>query len=233
MSNLIDRLRGAHRFLAAQSFYPLALSGALACAVLAMRIRLSHSPDYIFMVWNLFLAWVPYVWSLAAASSRRNAPAAWWRLILPGALWLLFFPNAAYLVTDFIHLRPREPIPLWFDVGMLAVFAWNGCFLAVASLRTMQALVAAYLGGAASWLFVATVIGLDGLGIYLGRFLRWNSWDLFLDPHGVLSDAAAIIAHPIANRQATGVIGLFGVLLLVCYVTFRSMERHGWQEIRD
>jgi len=223
MSNLIDRLRAAHRFLGGQSFYPLALSGAMACAILAVRMRLSHSPGYIFMVWNLFLAWVPYVWSLAAASSRRRAPAAWWRLILPGALWLLFFPNAAYLVTDFVHLRPRELIPLWFDVGMLAVFAWNGCFLAVASLRTMQTLVAGYLGGAASWLFVATAIGLDGLGIYLGRFLRWNSWDLFLNPHGVLSDAAAIIAHPIENRQATGVIGLFGVLLLVCYMTFWSM----------
>jgi uncharacterized membrane protein len=233
MSNLTDRLRAGHRFLGGQSFYPLALSGALACAVLAVRMRLSHSPDYIFLVWNLFLAWVPYVWSLAAASSQRRAPAAWWRLVMPGALWLLFFPNAAYLVTDFVHLRPRELIPLWFDVGMLAVFAWNGCFLAVASLRTMQALVAGYVGGAASWLFVATVIGLDGLGIYLGRFLRWNSWDLFLNPQGVLSDAAAIIAHPIANRQATGVIGLFGVLLLVCYMTFWGIGQRGWQEIRD
>src|SRR5258706_15369685 len=156
MSNLIDRLRAAHRFLGGQSFYPLALSGAMACAILAVRMRLSHSPGYIFMVWNLFLAWVPYVWSLAAASSRRNAPTAWWRLILPGALWLLFFPNAAYLVTDFIHLRPRELIPLWFDVGMLAVFAWNGCFLAVASLRAMQTPGAGYLGRAASGPLVPT-----------------------------------------------------------------------------
>src|SRR5262245_17904232 len=114
MHALTTRLRAAHRFLAGQSFYSLALSSFLACAILAARMRLSHSPDYIFMVWNLFLAWVPYVWSLAAAASRRRAPAAWWRLILPGALWLLFFPNAAYLVTDFIHLRPRAPIPLWF-----------------------------------------------------------------------------------------------------------------------
>jgi uncharacterized membrane protein len=226
MHALTTRLRAAHRFLAGQSFYPLMLSGVLACAILAARMRLSHSPAYLFLVWNLFLAWAPYVWSLAAATSWRRNPAAWWRLIVPGALWLLFFPNAAYLVTDFVHLRPRESIPLWFDIGMLAVFAWSGCFLAVASLRTMQTLVASYLGGVVGWLFVMMVIGLNGLGIYLGRFLRWNSWDLFLDPHGVLSDVIAIIAHPLENRQATGVIGLFGLLLLVCYMTFRGMERH-------
>jgi uncharacterized membrane protein len=144
---------------------------------------------------------------------------------MPGALWLLFFPNAAYLVTDFVHLRSRAPIPIWFDIGMLAIFAWGGCFLAVASLRTMQALVASYLGGLASWLFVVAVIGLNGMGIYLGRFLRWNSWDLFLDPRGVLADAAAIILYPLENRQAIGVIGMFSVLLLVCYMTFRGLEK--------
>jgi uncharacterized membrane protein len=226
MPHVLNRFRAAHRFLAQHSFYPLLLSSALACAILAARMRLSHSPTYAFLVWNLILAWAPYYWSLAAAALARR-PAAWWRLPAPAALWLLFFPNAAYLVTDFVHLRPKAPIPLWFDIGLLAVFAWSGCFLAVASLRTMQTLVAAYLGRVVSWLFVAAVFGLNGLGIYLGRFLRWNSWDLFLNPHGVLSDALTIVAHPIENRQATGVICMFGALLLVCYVMFRSMERRG------
>jgi uncharacterized membrane protein len=225
MLNVIDRLRAAHRYLAGQSFYPLLLSSALACAILAARVRLSGSLTYAFLVWNLFLAWAPYGWSLAAAAAQRRRSGAWWRLLAPGALWLLFLPNALYIVTDFVHLWPKAPIPLWFDIGLLAAFAWSGCFLAVASLRIMQALVAGYLGGVASWLFVAGVIGLNGLGVYLGRFLRWNSWDLFLDPHGVLSDALAIVAHPIENRQATGVICMFGALLFVCYVMFRGVER--------
>ena len=218
----IDYLRILHRFLARRSFYPLLLSSALACAILVARVRLSHSMTYAFLVWNLFLAWVPYYWSLAAAALHRQ-PASWWRLLVPGTLWLLFFPNAPYIVTDFVHLRPIAPIPLWFDIGLLAIFAWSGCFLAVASLRIMQTLVATYLGGAASWLFVASVIGLNGLGIYLGRFMGWNSWDLFIHPHGVLSDALTIVAHPIENRQATGVICMFGALLFVCYVTFTTV----------
>jgi uncharacterized membrane protein len=227
MSNIVNQLRATHRFLTQHAFYPLLLSSALACAILVARVRLSHSPTYVFLVWNLILAWAPYYWSLATAALQRRHPAAWWRLLAPAALWLLFFPNAAYLVTDFVHLRPKGPIPLWFDIGLLAMFAWSGCFLAVASLRTMQVLVAAYLGRLMSWLFVAAVFGLNGLGIYLGRFLRWNSWDLFLYPHDVLSDALTIIAHPLENRQATGVICLFGVLLLVCYVMFWGLERRG------
>jgi uncharacterized membrane protein len=225
MFKSVDHLRAGHRFLTQHAFYPLLLSSALACAILVARVRLSHSLTYAFLVWNLFLAWAPYYWSLATAAMARRRPAAWWRLLAPAALWLLFFPNAAYLVTDFVHLRPKGPIPLWFDIGLIAVFAWSGCFLAVASLRTIQALVAAYLGRIVSWLFVAAVVGLNGLGIYLGRFLRWNSWDLFLNPHGVLSDTLTIVAHPIENRQATGVICMFGALLFVCYVMFRGLER--------
>ena len=233
MLDLMNRFRATHRFLTLHAFYPLLLSSALACAILATRVRMSHSLTYAFLVWNLILAWVPYYWSLAAAAFYQRRPAAWWRLPVPAALWLLFFPNAAYLVTDFVHLRPIRPIPLWFDIGLLAVFAWSGCFLAVASLRTMQALVRAYLGRAISWLFVAAVFGLNGLGIYLGRFLRWNSWDLFLEPHGVLSDALTIVAHPLENRQATGVICMFGALLFVCYVMFWGIERRSFLEVRD
>lgn len=224
MNTLMGRFRSLHRAIGGLAFDALALASLLACAILATRVRLSHSPSYIFLIWNLFLAWVPFVCSQLAAEMQRRAPAAWWRLLLPGALWLLFFPNAVYLVTDFVHLRAREGIPLWFDIGMLAAFAWSGCFLAVVSLRTMQALVARYLGAALSWLFVAGVFGLNGLGIYLGRFLRWNSWDVFTDPHGVLHDVAAIVAHPLANRQATGVTALFAMLLLVCYMAFYSFE---------
>jgi uncharacterized membrane protein len=225
MQSMLDRLRPSFSLLARHSFGPLLLSSLLACALLAMRVRLSGAPVFVFLVWNLFLAWLPYGWSVVASRLAQRRPAAWWWLLIPGGLWLLFFPNALYLVTDFIHLRPRVSIPLWYDIGMLAAFAWSGCFLAVASLRTMQSLVVSYLGGLASWLFVFGVIGLNGLGVYLGRFLRWNSWDLFLDPRGVLADTLQIVANPLANRQATGAIGLFSALLLVCYVMFWGMSQ--------
>ena len=138
---------------------------------------------------------------------------------MPGFLWLAFFPNAPYIVTDFIHLRWRYPVPIWYDVFLLAIAAWTGLFLATFSLRTMQQIVKTFLGTTASWLFTALVIGLSGLGIYLGRFLRWNSWDLLIQPGKVLSDIALLLITPFENLAAFGFIIQISAFLLVCYLT--------------
>ncbi len=186
------------------------------------ELSISRTLTYAFLVWNLFLAWVPYLSGLWAASLHQRYPARWWMLMIPGALWLSFFPNAPYIVTDFLHLQEREraPIPLWYDIGMFTVFAWTGLLLAVFSLRTMQTLVKSFLGSAASWLFVIGSLGLSGLGIYIGRFLRWNSWDLLLHPHSVLADVIIRLANPWNHPGTLGVTFLFGAFLLVCYLTF-------------
>jgi len=230
------RLGIAHRFLAEQSFYAVALASALACAILAARIVRTHHGTYVFLVWNLFLAWVPYLWRLCAAAVQRRHPRDWWRLLAPGALWLLFFPNAPYLVTDFVHLWERPPVPLWYDLGMLAAFALSGCFLAVASLHTMQTLVRRSAGGAASWLFFGVSVGLSGLGVYLGRVQRWNSWDLFFYPRDVLADAVRPLLYPLSHIHPLGVSGMFAALLLICYVMFvatRGETREGALAIED
>lgn len=184
------------------------------------ELSISHTLTYAFLVWNLILAWVPYVASLWAAYLHQRYPRHWWYLLIPGALWLGFFPNAPYIVTDFLHLRERAPIPLWYDTGMLTVFAWTGLLLAVFSLRPMQTLVKSFLGSIAGWLFVLGSLGLGGLGIYIGRFLRWNSWDLLLHPRSVFADIAIRLADPWSHPGTLGVTFLFAAFLLVCYMTF-------------
>jgi len=177
---------GLHRFLKNQFLYPLLLSTLLAAAFFAFRVAYSGRWYYDNLPWNLFLAWVPYVCSLWAAAWYRLFPDRWWFLLVPGALWLLFFPNAPYIVTDFYHLEKRPPIPLWYDIGLIATFAWTGCFLAIASLRTMQFLVRKRASGIVSWVFVGIALGLSGVGVYLGRFERWNSWTCSSIPAGCL-----------------------------------------------
>jgi uncharacterized membrane protein len=221
------RVRRIHRFLMQHAFYALVLSSALAAGILAGRVLRAHQGSYIFLIWNLFLAWVPYGWSLWAASIQRRFPRDWWRLLLPGALWLLFFPNAPYIITDFVHLYERPPVPLWYDIGLLAAFAWSGCFLAVVSLQTMQRLVRQYCGALLSWLFVAASVGLSGLGVYLGRFERWNSWDLLLSPHDVLVAAARPILFPLSHIRPLGASAMFATILMVCYVMFIAVATSG------
>jgi uncharacterized membrane protein len=220
----LDRLRQTHSFLARHALYPVLLSSALAATLFAGRIYLSRTIVFAFLGWNLILAWIPYLLSLWADHLQRCYPRYWWGLFVPGALWLAFLPNASYIVTDLGHLAERPPVPLWYDIGMLAAFALTGLFLAVLSLRVMQRIARHYAGSIVSWLFVLAVTGLSGLGVYLGRFLRWNSWDLLLNPRSVLADVAVRLADPLAHRQTFGVTFLFGALLFVSYLALTARE---------
>lgn len=222
-------IRSLHTFLDRHAFYPLALSSALAIITIIGRIYDTRSPMYLFLVWNLVLAWLPYMISLWADARVRRTPDAWWRLLLPGALWLLFFPNAPYIVTDFVHFRHNTGVPWWYDVGMLGLFAWSGCFLGVVSLQTMQMIATRFVGRVGSWLFVLGAVGLSGLGVYMGRVLRWNSWDVLTDPTQILRDIAFLILHPRHNTLAFGFSAMFAALTLVCYLTFVSVARRDRQ----
>lgn len=213
-----------HRMLVEHYFYPLLLSSLLAVGLFAGRVIMYHTFIFRFLVWNLVLAWLPYVWSLWAVSIHRRFPRRWWALLIPAALWLLFFPNAPYIVTDFLHLYEKPPVPLWYDVGLLTSFAWAGCFLAVTSLGMMHRIVRDYTNRPIGWLFVLGTVGLSGLGIYMGRFLRWNSWDVLIYPHDVLTDIGHRLIHPLSHLQTYGVTLMFAAFIFVCYGMFVAIQ---------
>ncbi len=217
-------IKKIHQFLLSQAFYPIVLSSGLALTIYLGRVIFSGSwRQYANLVWNLVLAWVPYSFSILSAILHRLFPKQWWLLIFPGAIWMIFFPNAAYIITDFTHLAEFEEIPLWYDILLLTTFAWTGVFLAMFSLRTMQRLVQSCLGRILSWLFAATALSLTGLGIYLGRFDRWNSWDLLLKPESILADVAKRFANPLENLRFFGFTMLFTAFLVVCYLMFTAI----------
>ncbi len=221
---MLKRLSGLHRFFLSQSLYPLILASFLSMVLFILRVLYSHVWHYANLPWNLFLAWLPYVFSFLAASWQRWFPKGWLMLPFLAILWLIFFPNAPYIVTDFYHLVYRPPVPLWFDIGLIACFAFAGCFLAVTSLRTMQELVEMYLGRWIGWLFVLISLVLSGFGIYLGRFVRFNSWDLFSNPRSVLREVAVRLANPQDHLRFVGFTLMFTAILLVFYLTFVSMS---------
>jgi uncharacterized membrane protein len=223
---MLQRLTRINHFLNRQSLYPLLLSTVLAMFFYIGRVLYGRIWwHYSNLVWNLFLAWIPYVLSLAAIALYRLAPRQGWLLIPVGALWLIFFPNAPYIVTDFLYLEYRPPVPLWYDIVMLATFAWTGCFLAIVSLRTMQSLVRRFLGWLLSWVFVAAALALSGLGIYLGRFGRFNSWDLFFHPFHVARDILIPLANPLDNLRFFGFTIMFTSFLVVVYLMFVSVTQ--------
>ena len=161
----------------------LAAASALCVAMLEFRIRATGDSFYRFLVWNLMLAWIPLGFAaIAHARARTRADAI---VVGAGFLWLLFFPNAPYLLTDFIHLDDNTVAPVWYDALMLSAFAWTALLLGFASLYLMQIVVRRALGAAAAWICVVGALGLASVGVYVGRYIGFNSWDALLHPRGV------------------------------------------------
>ncbi|MBO6938292.1 MAG: DUF1361 domain-containing protein [Deltaproteobacteria bacterium] len=177
------------------------LAGTFAMALLVARVLHTGQLTYLFLVWNLWLALVP----LILAGPERGGPVRF-------LLWWLFFPNAPYLVTDLVHLEPRSA-PYWFDIGMLVAFAWAGLLAGSLALERMYSRIE---GRALRALFLMSVAASSGFAIWLGRFLRLNSWDPLLRPRA----SVALVTRALSEglwMQAFGVTALFGALVLVVF----------------
>ncbi len=193
------------------------------CAVLLLvRVNRSGSYAYVFLIWNLFLAAIPAAaaWLYARAAERQASKAlqAIWF-----AVWLAFLPNAPYLVTDFLHLGSSTSAPPWYDIALFASCTGTGLLLGYVSVNDVQAAVARRFSARIGWAVVSAALLLSGFGIYLGRFLRWNSWDAVINPLQLLMDAAEQLTDPVARPEAVGVTLVYGFTLLLGYVALRML----------
>ncbi|RJP52928.1 MAG: DUF1361 domain-containing protein [Anaerolineaceae bacterium] len=170
----------------------------LVCILLvAARVAYSDSTRHTGLIWNLFLAWIPFILAyFAHAVSWRRI---WLYLIIPlvAFLWLIFYPNAPYMLTDLQDLaRGTSGAPLWYDVLIVVWCSWTGMLLGVISLYLMQDIVLRTFGRVAGWVFVFMISGLSSFGIYIGRFVRLNSWDILQDPAETTMEILGLAIDP-------------------------------------
>jgi uncharacterized membrane protein len=199
-----------------------------------IRAIKSDSTVYASLNFNLFLAWIPAVFALIAYNAYRKG-SCFGAVIALGcaAVWLLFFPNAPYLITDLVHLRPREDMPYWFDQILYMAFAFTGCYLGMVSLILMQSLVRRSFGVIVSWLFALASLVAAGFGIYIGRFLRFNSWDLLTNPKPLFKELFSWVRHPRSNSDAFVFALTFSVFFAAVYfvvVAILNLRRAESQE---
>lgn len=201
----------------------LSLATLLCLGMLALRAWHYRTAPQNWLIWNLFLAWLPLLGAVVAYNLNHLPTRLRWLPIIGfSVLWLLFLPNAPYLITDIIHLKQSKTVPLWYDLLTLVAFAWTGLFLGLVSLFLMQELVRRTIGKTASWFFVAAVMILNGFGIYFGRFLRWNSWDVLFRPSSLLNEIMDGLLNPMAHLQTIAFAGLFTLLLGSIYLMVLS-----------
>jgi uncharacterized membrane protein len=190
--------------------------------LLLIRVERSGSTYYTFLAWNLFLAAVPLFASSAFARMEKRDASA---LAQVGcfSLWLLFFPNAPYILTDLMHLAPRPPVPMWYDLALILSCGGTGLLFGYLSMVEVHAIVGRRFGVIIGWLTAISSLLLAGFGIYLGRFLRLNSWDIVRKPESILTEIVQLLRHPGHNSPTVGVTIIFGAILALWYIAMRLL----------
>jgi len=190
--------------------------------MLAFRMIYTGNVLFGFLAWNLFLAFVPYFFS-SWIEKNIHKP----KLILLAAVlsWLVFIPNTFYILTDLFHLDRNNEMPLWYDLALILSFAWNGLFLGILSVRQMERVFEKYFRKKSGILFILPVMTLNGLGVFVGRYLRFNSWDIFADPFQLMREMLYLFIHPIRNRFDWSMIVCYTVLLSVMYFSVKKLSK--------
>jgi uncharacterized membrane protein len=198
-----------------------ALTSAFSVAILVAYRLAAGSGDLDYLFWNLALAWVPLVAALAL-DDVRSTPLGLQLPLL--ALWLVFFPNAPYLVTDLIHIDPadRTTTGLLGDVALVSV-APVGLALGFSSLMLVERTVRERFGGRIALAVAVVSLAAASLGIYLGRVVRLNSWDLLTRPRVVGSVLHQLVLDPLAHPLAVAATLALAVTLSVLYLRFRRL----------
>lgn len=230
----------------------LLLLNAYAALLIVLRARVYRVPLYRPMLVNVGLSFVPVVGvmagtvvmlllvptfgGLASRAGWLGFLCLWLYLIVVAAVWLLFFPNSIYLITElnFSHRRADDPVPLWYDIVQTLALTLSGIFNAVGSLALAQTAVVAIVDPsasrssgppAASWTFAGIVLVLGAVGVYLGRYLRVNSWDV-RHPRALFAKLGAHLRQPGKALEAAAFTLSHAVLVGIVYVPIYALFYH-------
>ncbi len=200
----------------------LIISCGFSCLLLAARVIITGYLTYVFLAWNLFLAFLPYAiteWIWAHPRMAKNI------VMLSGfmALWMLFIPNSFYILTDLFHLDNFHSAPKWFDLLMIFSFAWNGLLLGLMSVRKTELILEVISGRGFSLFIVFMVMWLNAFGIYIGRYLRFNSWDIITQPFSLFNEMFEVLLHPVRNKMEWGMIMVYAFFMTVLYITVKKL----------
>lgn len=180
---------------------------------------------FAFLAWNLFLAYIPYWLTPPLMKSIMLKD----RKIKSGMLffaWIVFLPNAPYILTDLFHLSQGNKAPVWFDLVLILTFALNGFVLWFASVVRIHNLIKAKYGFFPERIFILSIIVLSSAGIYIGRYGRWNSWDLVTNTQELITDMFHRIFHPFSFPALYGMTLVFSIFLGTAYFILRQHKQY-------
>ncbi len=193
------------------SVYPISL--------VIFRVWFTQSSSYLFLLWNLFLAYIPFLISQFIQNRKFGNVS----FVIVFVLWLLFLPNAPYIITDIFHLTNRTFAPLWFDLLLIFSFAINGMILFFISTYQIHVVFLKRFSQRIAWINSTCIMFLSGFGIYIGRFLRFNSWDILSNPKPLFFDILDRFINPFEHLKTWGFTFGFGVFFLLGFLVLKTL----------
>lgn len=200
-----------------QYIIALGISSLVSIGLFSYGALRNQDLTYSYLIWNLFLAWLPLLFAVRLVSILRYKRWSSWEALGWSFLWLIFLPNSFYMISDFIHLQETTRVDLLFDTLMFTSFIYTGVTLGFSSLYLVHLQLKRRFTGRVANGWVAFTLFVCSAAVYVGRDLRWNSWDILTNPGGLLFDVSDRILHPSAYPQMLVIIISFWVLLLSMY----------------
>lgn len=208
------------QFLKTTTFRPLIVMTVLAVAFNLGRTIMLQRPLELYLTWNMILAILPLFVSSFLFWYLSRPKVYTIVIVFAACVWLALFPNAPYLLTDFIHLRNGVTIPIWYNILMLFSAAWVGLLATFYSLGEVETLLRRKLTQSMTWVVISLILILTSFGIYIGRFLRWNSWDVFMNPRELGYDIWLVFTSP-HHQDALIFTAVFFIFIMVSYIAWR------------
>jgi uncharacterized membrane protein len=205
------------RLIRTQYIAALGFSTFVSIGLFAYGAWRDHSIGYDYLIWNLFLAWLPLLFAVRLVNILEHKLWSSWEGLAWSTLWLVFLPNSFYMISDFIHIQEVQTGNVLYDVVMFTSFIYTGVVLGFSSLYLMHLRLQRRLTPRWAEFFIGLTIFICSIAIYIGRDLRWNSWDILINPGGLLFDISDRLQNPAAYPQMILTTVSFFILLISMY----------------
>ncbi|MCA9332917.1 DUF1361 domain-containing protein [Candidatus Saccharibacteria bacterium] len=205
----------------------LVTANLVSLVLFSLRVIDSGGLRYWFLVWNLVLAWIPLVFAVLLSINLKKKSWSSIPNILITLMWLVFLPNSFYLVSDLIHLQTTYEVSILYDTVLFTSFIFNSYLSGFISLFIVHKELIKRTSLKTAHIIIASVLLLCSFAIYLGRVLRWNTWDIFLHPNSLLFDVSEQVVNDAAQSRASVTTLSFFVLLGGMYMVVWQLTRLG------
>lgn len=218
---MIKKLKEKNRYN--KTLFLFALSVLCLCFSL-FRCFYTNTVFFLFLNWNLFLTFITWtLTSLVIVYPRIQRSKISVYILL--FFWILFFPNAPYILTDLFHLRIKSSMPVWFYLVLILSFAWTGLLFGFLSLLDIKIILKKNIKKGYVIAIISGLLFLSSFGVYIGRYLRWNSWDIISEPLHLTYDIYDRFINPNIHPGTWGLTIFMGIFLNMIYWSFGLIKR--------